>query len=792
MVLDQKKRKQAGALVHLCAGPLLLLLSLDPVLLQARPCTDCGYNQAGWQKLSSLPGQGLPGELESAPLPSEMDLSPLMPPAGYQGDQASCISWSAVYAVKSYYENRHRQWGFDSPYSGGPGHHVFSPAFSHAMIGGGDRGATFPDALDVLLRTGAVPWSEMPYRPDKPATEAPSRLNRLAREFRIEGYRILSSHSPEAIKRQVAAGDPVMVGILLYESLLDLKNGTYEKTSGEFLGGHSLVIVGYDDDRGQGAFLVLNSWGKDWGMDGLGWISYDAMSQMIRTALVIEEEVVDATSPAPENLPSPEQIHASRGSSSQNITLNWSTVETALAYEIQRAPVQEDGPEDFRTVGFSTGTYFRDSTVDPGRPYAYRILALDEKGRSDESQARTVTGYASREPDFSTTVELLQGRIEKKGTQIYALLSWREGEFGAEIQRWNDTRQSWDSLGTTRASHFKDYRISPGARYTYRMRPVAGGIRGLWSRPVVLSSAGEKVPPSIVTGLQVSRGSLKGRIELSWDAAPGVKAYLVYRYNPATKSWEGPYRTIEPRFQDVNGLQPGEWYGYRIVAVNSAGAGPGSPVVYGRTSPELTAERSLEGLSNPAGLTLEPKPSGGFELSWKPVSGAIQYDVLSAELPGNDYRTVATIPAGSPRPVHTFSMEESGARAYRVLARGELQKSLPSEPIIAVKNPEPIRQRWFGLDSNPWTKEGVYRATDWKSDGLVHYTLRLKEESGLIQATLEWQEGKRTFALKGPGASRTLVSSGVEFIRSSDGRYIELIEHSSPGFHNGRLLFVAQ
>ena len=63
---------------------------------------------------------------------------------------------------------------------------------------------------------------------------------------------------------------------MLYESFVHLDenykvpdpNPDYEK----MLGGHCMVLTGYDDDKQ--VFCAANSWGTGWGIDGFHYMSY--------------------------------------------------------------------------------------------------------------------------------------------------------------------------------------------------------------------------------------------------------------------------------------------------------------------------------------------------------------------------------------------------------------------------------------------------------------------------------------------------------------------------------------
>lgn len=223
-------------------------------------------------------------------LPERVDLSPHMPPPGHQGNQNACVAWVSAYAVKSYQEKleqRHQLVQQGQP----QWQHIFSPAFSYNQINQGrDGGATLVDALNLLSAQGALPWAEMPYDPDN-YTRQPSAAQRgQARHYRIAYWRQVNVADPQELKAQLHAGYPVMVGALIDEGLWQLnKRQRWHRPQGKALGGHALVLVGYDDR--QQAFKVMNSWGTDWADGGFGWIDYRHFRRVAREGYVAKDAV---------------------------------------------------------------------------------------------------------------------------------------------------------------------------------------------------------------------------------------------------------------------------------------------------------------------------------------------------------------------------------------------------------------------------------------------------------------------------------------------------------------------
>lgn len=144
-----------------------------------------------------------------------------------------------------------------------------------------DSGANLRDGIKTLAKLGVCSEVIVPYiaahfaeKPSK-AAYADALKRRIAKYVRITDL--------QSMKQCLADGFPFVFGIPVYESFMSdaaAKSGVIPMPakSEKMLGGHALCMVGYDDKAGR--FLVRNSWGAGWGMQGYCTIPYQYITKM--------------------------------------------------------------------------------------------------------------------------------------------------------------------------------------------------------------------------------------------------------------------------------------------------------------------------------------------------------------------------------------------------------------------------------------------------------------------------------------------------------------------------------
>jgi hypothetical protein len=101
---------------------------------------------------------------------------------------------------------------------------------------------------------------------------------------------------PDTIAAILATGADVWFTMNVGNTWLSPQGDTIaDWNEGQIDGGHAVLFAGYRHKNGQRQFLVHNSWGKDWGDQGFGYVSDAMVKQFIKQAYKVV--VADASQP---------------------------------------------------------------------------------------------------------------------------------------------------------------------------------------------------------------------------------------------------------------------------------------------------------------------------------------------------------------------------------------------------------------------------------------------------------------------------------------------------------------
>jgi C1A family cysteine protease len=133
-----------------------------------------------------------------------------------------------------------------------------------------DSGAQIRDGIKVVAKQGDCPEPEWPYDIQKFADKPSAQSFKDARRYKAIQYQRVTQNLNQ-MKGCLASGYPFVYGFTVYESFETKQVGQtgvvpMPAPGEQVMGGHAVLAVGYDDAEQR--FIVRNSWGQDWGMQG--------------------------------------------------------------------------------------------------------------------------------------------------------------------------------------------------------------------------------------------------------------------------------------------------------------------------------------------------------------------------------------------------------------------------------------------------------------------------------------------------------------------------------------------
>lgn len=206
--------------------------------------------------------------------PPSFDMRPRMPPVFDQESLGSCTG-NAISGAIQYIRLREQQPQFVPS-------RLFIYYNERAMEGtiNSDAGAEIRDGIKVVVEHGVCPEEHWPYDISQFDVRPSADCYTESMQDLVKSYARVDQ-SLDSMRACLALDFPIVAGFSVYEAF---ESPSVASTGvvpmpirGErALGGHAVLIVGYDD--ASDVFIVRNSWGVGWGMDGYFTIPYNYLT----------------------------------------------------------------------------------------------------------------------------------------------------------------------------------------------------------------------------------------------------------------------------------------------------------------------------------------------------------------------------------------------------------------------------------------------------------------------------------------------------------------------------------
>lgn len=397
----------------------------------------------------------------------------------------------------------------------------------------------------------------------------------------------------------------------------------------------------------------------------------DAQRQIVQT-LTFSYLVLDAPEVSAE-------VHDFTG-----VSLNWSAVEGADAYEVYRIEKAEDDSAPavleepvYRTEDSSGTLSWQDEGVLYGTDYVYQVAAVCSDGirtyRSGLSEATEIRAQADA-----------PANLQASGAGNTVKLSWDsvEGATGYEVEVQDPTTGEYTLLGTARETSYLHEGLEYDASYIYRVRAVRQRQRDMAAYSVYTGSVEARTEVPVLEGASLTVASAAwNQIQLAWQAADASAGYEIER-----KADNGTYVKIADiqagtaSYMDT--VEPGVLYTYRIRPVKQLG----SQMFYGDYSGEQSVQTALNA---PAAGGVSTSDMQSLSVSWNAVEGANGYEVYRSASSGSGYTLVANLSGGEVQYRDTGLAIENTyyyqVRAYRTAAGKTVYSDYSAEMSGTVK-----------------------------------------------------------------------------------------------------------
>jgi C1A family cysteine protease len=151
-----------------------------------------------------------------------------------------------------------------------------------------DDGVSLTSISDALRIDGQAEESGWPYLDDVPDDLQQWGPPETATPvFRRET--IVSGDTIDLIESSLNSGRPLIVTLMITQSFCDADGGfVISKTHDVDVDWHAIIVVGHGYKDGRRAFLVRNSWGDPWGLNGYAWLDFEYLVSRLHDVILLK------------------------------------------------------------------------------------------------------------------------------------------------------------------------------------------------------------------------------------------------------------------------------------------------------------------------------------------------------------------------------------------------------------------------------------------------------------------------------------------------------------------------
>ncbi len=323
-------------------------------------------------------------------------------------------------------------------------------------------------------------------------------------------------------------------------------------------------------------------------------------------------------------LPKPSEPESVTATAENNIvTVEWSSVETAVKYRVYRREYGENEWSSWVSLTDTTSLSFMDTNVIEGKKYNYSVKAYNKSGWGKLKKSNIlVIPYSKIDAPAEVVATVNNNEINVAWSEVERAEKYRVYRKEYDGTSWGD----WKKITDTSSLEYTDASVTIGRKYKYAVRGSYNGILGEKkdSNSIVIPLLKPVAPESVTATVE------NNAVIISWSVVEGANKYRVYRKEYDGTSWGSWEKlTDTPSLSYIDStIETGKKYRYCVRAYNEAG--------WGDKKEAKTVKIPLSKPDEPS--TIQVKEEDNMVvITWSEVKKADKYRLYRRELNGSNW-----------------------------------------------------------------------------------------------------------------------------------------------------------